>query len=338
MNFVIVGARGRDIAICRSVFGEVYEGKVENARYISANMDIGVLGRAIYHFAAKEWVPMPVKSLVERPWEVNYGTIAPLLRGDMENCVIFCPGTHVLERVPRSLVRALRRKSPDCHIVYYLVDSVDRTAYINKCAPEKIVAYLKQFDVVYTYDERDAAAYGYRRQETPIWSAEDRRGGAIEYDLYFCGRDKDRASLLNDICRLLAPRGVTGKYVVTSKVPGAYMNEWMCAVDWRPYPEIVEEIKKCRCVVELLGGTNTGSTLRYKEALIYNKKLLTNDRNVSRMPYYDPRWMRYFEKADDIDVEWLMDDAPVDYGYRDDFSVRSFLDRIESDLAGDARR
>ena len=40
------------------------------------------------------------------------------------------------------------------------------------------------------------------------------------------------------------------------------------------------------------------------------------------MKYYDARYMKYFKNIDDIDIEWVKRREKVDYGYKDDFSVK----------------
>ena len=63
--------------------------------------------------------------------------------------------------------------------------------------------------------------------------------------------------------------------------------------------------------------------------MLYNKKLLSNNPSIVNLPYYDPRWMRTFRTAEDIDLDWVRAVEPVDYGYRGDFSVENFFRRVE---------
>ena len=92
---------------------------------------------------------------------------------------------------------------------------------------------------------------------------------------------------------------------------------------------MVQDLLQTNCVLEILAVLNPSATLRYKEAVIYNKKLLTTNPEITQLPYYDSRWMRYFEKAEDIDLDWLRTEEHVDYHYQGDFSTRHFLDTIE---------
>lgn len=71
-----------------------------------------------------------------------------------------------------------------------------------------------------------------------------------------------------------------------------------------------------RCCAEGQRGTS----LRYMEAVCYNKKLLTNNDDVVTYPFYDPRYMKIFHTLTDIDLDWLKMDIDVEYHYNGEFS------------------
>ena len=48
------------------------------------------------------------------------------------------------------------------------------------------------------------------------------------------------------------------------------------------------------------------------------------------MPYYNPETMRYFESMDDIDVQWIKEKRPIDYGYHGEFSPINLIRFIDS--------
>ena len=339
MNFIVVGPRGDNAATKRCVFGEVVDGRVPNACYLSPRPFTGRIGRRVGKWAAKPWMPLFIKRLMIRPWDTELSKIESAMRTNEQNCVLFCPTTHPFETVPVSLLRSLRSKCPDCKLVYYLIDGVERTALINHCGVKQVTDYLKRFDCVGTYDFNDAEKYGYDYIESPVWSAPDKTVDVpVEYDVYFSGRDKRRENLLSDIRRKLDAEGVSSKLIVVGENGRDYNSTAVSLMNWRPYPEVVEESRKARCLLDIVAALNTGATIRYKEAVIYNKKLLTNFPDVARLPYYDSRWMKVFSDASDIDVDWLLRDEKVDYGYKGDFSAQVFLDKIEAALKESAAR
>ena len=70
-------------------------------------------------------------------------------------------------------------------------------------------------------------------------------------------------------------------------------------------------------------------TLRPYEAVVYNRKLLTNNRSILDFKYYNSRYMQLFERAEEIDWDWIAADTEVDYGYQGDYSPRKLLELLE---------
>ena len=95
-----------------------------------------------------------------------------------------------------------------------------------------------------------------------------------------------------------------------------------------PYDENVEKANRSNCILEIVREGFVGFTYRYYEAVVYNKKLLTNNADIRRMKYYDARYMQYFERIEDIDWEWVKDSADVNYHYQDDFSPEKWKENI----------
>ena len=88
-----------------------------------------------------------------------------------------------------------------------------------------------------------------------------------------------------------------------------------------------------KCILEIVQKGQVALTLRPYEAVAYNKKLLTNNKTILNFKYYNPKYMRYFEKVEDIDWNWVKCDDGVDYNYQGDFSPRYLLADIEKNLS-----
>lgn len=91
---------------------------------------------------------------------------------------------------------------------------------------------------------------------------------------------------------------------------------------------MIEVEVKSNCILEVLATGQSGATLRYYEAVCYNKKLLTNNKNIVNLPFYNPEWMHVFENTEDIDWGWVKERVPVDYHYDGRFSPIHLIDRI----------
>lgn len=95
----------------------------------------------------------------------------------------------------------------------------------------------------------------------------------------------------------------------------------------KPYDAIISDIQNSKCILEILRDKQRGPSLRYFEAVCYNKKLLTNNPAIVSFPYYNEKYMRVFDKPEDIDLNWLKEDITnVEYHYKGDFSPTKLID------------
>ena len=341
-KYTILGPYSERSAVSRAVFREVGEGRVPDAAYFGVDALFGgtrLIGAALTsrklktlmekHGVLRRLFGRAYEAALRAPRRITLRKLGGHPTDTEPRYIIFCPSTNI-DRVSPATLDALRRACPRCRLIFYLVDGVERTAVVNNQQIEDVLAYLDHFDAVYTYDRTDAERYSAHMCfiEIPMWRSNAQAPAAPEYDLYFCGRDKKRRELLLAIHDRLASAGlrcrmhIVGATEATGR-PGIVSGSWI------PYEETVADALRANCVLEVLADYNQESTLRYKEAVIYNKKLLTNNPHIAALPYYDPRWMRTFQSVDDIDLDWLRSVEPVDYGYRGDYSAEAFLKRVE---------
>lgn len=95
--------------------------------------------------------------------------------------------------------------------------------------------------------------------------------------------------------------------------------------DWIPYEQVLASVLNTNVIIEVLQENQEGPSLRYYEAVCYNKKLLSNNRNLSDLPFYDPRYMKYFDKYEDIDIEWVKSREKINYSYDGSFSPSNLI-------------
>ena len=325
MSYAIIGNPDPDSAVGRAVFGEIADGRIPNATYLvpwkykPQSAPGRLLLRIIKYCKWHHVLPQ----IFGWYGSVGWRRIRRVLDGQNDT-VIYAPGTQIFAHVPENAVDVLRRRLKGCRFVYCFVDGVERTAAINQVPVDRITDFVRQFDAVITYDHEDALAFGYAYVDIPVWKS-DAPAPCVDSDLYFCGRDKQRADLLYSVYNRLTAAGLKCRYHVVGSLDSDYARQDIMFTDWAPYPDVVAELRASGCILEMIAPQNRGATLRYKEAVLYNKKLLTNNPDLEKLPYYDPRYMRYFQTVEDIDIEWLRRSEPIDYGYQGEFSASHFL-------------
>lgn len=343
-KFTILGPSGKNNSVSSAIFRDAVEGSIPDARYFgidalfpgcalvtSALTSHQLKGRMRKSPLLRALLTPARRAAFRSLQRVTLRRVGGAPRDAERRYFIFCLSTHI-ERISPEMLDDLRRRCPGCRTVYYLIDSIERTA--NACGMQAgdVVALLDHFDAVYSYDKSDTERYaGHMRYiDIPLWRGNLPRPAAPGAELYFCGRNKRRGELLIELYRRLTEAGL--RFELRIAGAGASAIAPMPGVklfDLIPYDAMIGEMLAANCVLEVLAENNSESTLRYKEAVVYNKKLLTNNPNIASFPYYDPRWMRVFRTVEDVDLDWLRSVEPVDYGYKDDFSLETFLRKVE---------
>lgn len=184
------------------------------------------------------------------------------------------------------------------------------------------------FDYIFTYERHFAEENGFFYHHIP-YSVLDENQTDIEYDIYYIGVKKDRLPLLHYTFQSILEHGVSYKYRIND-VKGNEQIFRNQIIYNRPigYNRVIEEMRKTNCILEICMGGQKNETLRYYEAVCYNKKLLTTNKDVVNLPFYNPQYIHVFEKPEDIDWHWVKERIPVDYGYDGQFSPSRLIDRI----------
>lgn len=332
-RFVIIANADDNVSknqvMTEHLFYDAKEGKIENCEfyhpYNCENFFKYILFRIWFSRKLNYYINFPGKKY----WHILHKKKYP----DKGNNVIFIfvPGVCVYKQLNHSILKEIKEKYPKAKLVLYLIDSMNRSIPDNFMW-KQINEYFVYFDLIYTFDKKDCEKYGFLFAPIPYHKYEADKNVNINTDIYFMGSDSGRSKILSDIADYFQKKQtkysftVCNSNIVSRKKNIVYNDRSI------PYKDIVREIQSTNCILEVLCDGATSNTLRYNEAVVYNKKLLTNNPNIYEMKYYDARYMKYFKNIDDIDIEWVKRREKVDYGYKDDFSVKNFLNLIDKNI------
>lgn len=245
--------------------------------------------------------------------------------------VLFLNASMIHSRMPAKLLQAYKKKWPNIRYVMFYVDCTGRgVCYHADCLRKR----GDVFDLLYTFDSTDAKQYGMRFWHTiysklPMHIEPDK-------DLFFCGLPINRKKTILQILDACCQHEIALKMNLICKdedVPdftpyGSVVELGKWGVDFWPYPQTLEETLKARCILDITQEGQSGLTLRPYEAVCYNRKLLTNNKAILNFKFYDPRFMQYFEKVEDIDWDWVKEETEVDYHYNGEFSPLRLMEDI----------
>lgn len=195
----------------------------------------------------------------------------------------------------------LRKKYKGCKIVCRFEDIIEKMAYKN------IAEYRDAFDYLLTFDEKDAQKYDL--DYYPSWYDKyDIQSNGMESDVLFVGKGKDRMPEIIEVFEKLYANNVKCLfYLVDVPKSERKYEDKIIYGEYLPYEQVLQLIANTRCLLEILQKDALSETLRVFEAITYNKKLLTNNSWIQKRSYYDSRNIHYYEKATDINIDFIID-------------------------------
>jgi hypothetical protein len=262
---------------------------------------------------------------------MEYHDIYKLVKGI--NHLIIIDGA--LNTVELTELRKCKKINPSLKCYLYLINSIGASSPIMRKVRPKITQF--DWNAIFTFDPVEAKKYNYSYLGFNYFSSHSislEKSELPTSDVFFVGGLKGgRTKLIYEIYTRLTSFGVKCDFYLmpienkdVKQLPGIYYFN-----GWRPYNEIQQHTQNSKCILEIIQEGQYGATLRYFEAVSMNKKLLTNNPHIVDFPFYDSRWMRIFKTPDDIDLDWLNKEEPVDYNYANEFSPKHLIDFILSE-------
>lgn len=251
---------------------------------------------------------------------------------EKENCILFFNSGFCRE-LDLTVIQRLKKRDPKAKLILYMVDPM--VGFDS----EEHWQVIKQMDHVYSINKADCEKYGFLYYPL-IYSVGGEAVCASEEaktDLYYLGSGNDRDEALSCIYKKCGKAGITTDFHVLGEE-----NRKCAGITFHQEPLSYEEnllhLLKARAILEVMHKDFDNPTQRYCEAVVYNKRLLTNNGRTKSFAFYDPRYMQVFEKMEDLDLDFLTQQEKADYGYQGEFSPCLFIQEINSRLDAPGER
>ena len=195
------------------------------------------------------------------------------------------------------------------------------------------------YDAVFTVYANDADYYGWHvcnHLYASIPEAEPSGHNGFDNDVFFIGRAKNRLQKILRTYEFLVSHDIKCDFHIVEvdekekcHADNIHYNKWL------PYKEVLRRMRRSRCVLEILQKPGEGPTLRTAEAIVYNKKIITNDTEAVSNPFYDERFVQIFDAPENINLSFIKETIEPHYNYRGEYSANNFLKRVEEILFKD---
>ncbi|MGG5460581.1 hypothetical protein [Clostridium sp. B9] len=246
-------------------------------------------------------------------------------------CFVFTPGWYY----PK-FFEYLKRNFNDSKFIFYFSDTIESKL---KAIPSLDIDYLKEnFDLVLSYNPKDVEKYNLKY--TSIYYSKIPKSSLElvpkydEVDVLFIGAARNRLNEIKEAYSKLTNAGLKCFfYVVSNKEKrefddnGIFYNK-----NAMPFNEYIGHTMSAKCILEIVDNNTSGCTLRFWEAIMYNKKLITNYIGVKDNIFYNSSYMQYFDSVENIEPNFVSEKNEVFYNYKGENSPVNFLKTIENYL------
>lgn len=278
-----------------------------------------------------------IRRHVELPFQSIWFDMKPLAAISPASDFIFT--NEALAFLDISDLKKIHQNFPQGRMILILVDSMHAKSR-NMISAMPLIRKFP-WDLVMSFNPEDCREFGFRDLRMKYYSVltDTLASENTTSDLCFAGGAQPgdtRVPLIRTIYQTLKKKGIKEDFLITNwpdQHDGIrYEREYI------PYRSILEMEKQSNCILEILKEGQHFQTVRYFEAVVYQKKLLTNNPNLSELPYYNSEFMKYFSEPSDIDPEWIRKQEPVHYDYDNQFSPEGIPDLIEEYLSENKQR
>lgn len=231
--------------------------------------------------------------------------------------------------IRRFSLSCLKRLSeaPNYRLVLIFLDTYSKVPAFYKKYLEKV-----HFDLIYTFDHRDAEEHGWLFTNSLYSQNALPQNQTLKYDLYFVGEDKGRTDELVKIYDYLSNNGVRCFFRIITSDSKKTSHGGLHFLNKRiEYGEILKDISISRAILEIVQDGQSGMTMRPYEAMFYDKKFLTNNKCLEQMNFFDKRYMMVFSDIDKKMVDFLKNEEPVAYHYENAYSPVKWLLKMPED-------
>ena len=225
---------------------------------------------------------------------------------------------------------------PNIFVCLNLIDSIHASS--PSLISVKSLVFSTPWNMVISSDKGDCDEFGWFYPGVMYSSLPPKKNRNIKYDAYYIGGLKgNRENTIVKVFNKLNSNGVSCHFDLWCHSNEQYDNRIISnSLNYRKrflkYSKVIKRIQESNCIIEIIQEGQNNQTLRWFEALYYNKKLLSNNPNIVKLPYYNPKYMHIISDKIDIDTNWVKTREDIDYGYNLDFSPIRKISLINEEM------
>lgn len=225
----------------------------------------------------------------------------------------------------RGLIDVLKVKYPNAKFVIYLEDLVSRHPFD--------IEEAKKFDLVISYDKGDARMYNFVYHPTFMSKIPLEKVEEDHSDFCFVGLPKNRIDKIYKVYLYLSSHGYKCDFIISGLKKNIQRISGIKYIDHdMSYYDYLQHVVNSDCIVEIMQENAQGFTLRTWEALLYNKKLLTNNADIENASFYNPSQIIVFDDIRKLSADSFHEVISDSHDFVDTISPINLFKLIDSKL------
>lgn len=227
----------------------------------------------------------------------------------------------------------LRENYRGCKLVLWVNNPIHicqnvRGMFVDKADTDEI---LSTFDLVFTYNQKDAIDYGMTYFEGP-YSVLSFAQPNQDVDIFFVGLPKDRLEKILRAYETFKAAGFVCDFHISNlSNPPSIKADDLHFNGYLPYIEILKCILCSRAVLDICTAGTYGLTPRYFESLAYDKIFITDNAFYRQERFNSPK-LFLIDRSLELDRKKFMAASKLTNNYRNEYSPLRLITFLESVL------
>lgn len=178
------------------------------------------------------------------------------------------------------ILEYIRIKFPHIKIIIWYWNPT----FIHKNANPELLS--EEFFQKWSFDKKDCSKYGMRYNTTFYFDNIKLSKKDIIHDVVFLGANKGRKAELLKLQNVINDCGLsTYFHIVDKKTNKEEYDEKFPKLSYSQYLDLIAQSNS---ILDFVQKEQNGLTLRPMESLFFEKKLITNDKQIVKEDFYDP--------------------------------------------------
>lgn len=186
---------------------------------------------------------------------------------------------------------------------------------------------------IWSFDDSDCASYGFRKYNQFVERNPSFEVPEATVDFGFIGRNKGRDVILNTLADIFKRQQCSYEFHIKEAKKRRWYEVWKPKNNNVSYQDYLHTLCSAHCIIDIVQTGQVGLTMRPIEAMLYQRKLLTNSRVTCDSEFYKPNNVLYIADAtalEDCDVAAFLQTPfePVEQEIQDKYSLRHLAQQI----------